>query len=402
MSLTEQRYLQIQGFKEFIMSQEDLLNFNGEYLESALKYKPEEEANALRKENEVSSKKYREDYEEVIKVLQEIDLNTSFDNLSIEDRSKINNLSNNMPKLNYSIFTFQIDYEESQALAEEIMSKTTDFGKDIDKKITSSNDNKKITLVLGQTAAGKSFSLSEEAFRKENFTVDTDEYREFHPGIKTMQRVGAGFFEINSFNLTHNFASHINTLARTKMEEEQKEIVTDTVDLDWWMTDEFERYKKMGYEIDLKVIVTNPIISRFSKGLRYLQEIEKESFGRYVTDEDHDVGLKGIKETVADLNNGEGIGKIDNISLFAGQKETIISDTNKISDIFQDLSEIPVSEQKWLSSKLGEFYLLYKKHSKKMDKNIKKELLANYEILKSELEIPELGEEKKIVNPPKI
>jgi UDP-N-acetylglucosamine kinase len=402
MKLNKEFYSKIKLLRDFIQVHNENIYFKGEHSQDKINYlkqNNEEEANKLEEENRKDSIKHEIDYNLVLDTLELIDLDKDFENLSEDEKEILMKAVTKMPKLNYSIFSFS---QKSRTVEQNQAEEDFENMRKIQEGIETSTNEKKITLVLGQTAAGKSFSLSNEKFRKENYTVDTDEYREFHPGIIAMKGAGAEFFEINSFNLTHDYASHMNTIARTKMEEEQKEIVTDTVDLDWWMTDEFERYKKMGYEIDLKVIVTNPIISRFSKGLRYLQEIEKESFGRYVTDEDHDAGLKGIKETIADLNNGEGIGKIDNISLFAGQKETIISDTNKISDIFQDLSEIPVSEQKWLSSKLGEFYLLYKKHSKKMDKNIKKELLANYEILKSELEIPELGEEKKIVNPPKI
>lgn len=281
------------------------------------------------------------------------------DNLVFISNFKIK--ASELPEAHYT-------YEENQQLAEKYLD-TIIIKEGVEKYLKKEYSEKKLYFVAGQPASGKSVT-NEADYRQGVYSVDSDEYRKYHPALQIIKDLGDSFFDIdiNTAQVTNAFAAHSNTLIREKLngkpingelnetESNQKSIVMESMIGTGaeWFYDEIEKYYKEGYEPEIKIIATPKEVSRFFKEKRFLSQYNDKGYGRRVPDEVHDDAIDGMNEFLNKIQNSEFIKKVtlynngQEVGTFNPQEEDIL-------EIYSELTTVNEETKNMLRSAIKDF-----------------------------------------------
>ena len=170
--------------------------------------------------------------------------------------------------------------------------------------------NPKVFLLGGQPGAGKSGLENMINIKDEYISISGDDYREYHPRFK----------EINvehgreASKYTQQWAAEITEkLIKELREEKYNLIIEGTLRTAQLTLKEADRFRKLGYEVELNVVVVKPEKSRLGTLERYETMLKQDKTPRMTPKEHHDLVVNNIGNNLEIIYNSKAF---DNIKLF--------------------------------------------------------------------------------------
>ena len=216
----------------------------------------------------------------------------------------------------------------------------------------SSSKNPKVFLLGGQPGAGKSGLENMLNLKDEYISISGDDYREYHPRFKEINLE----YGKEASKYTQQWAGQITEKLIEKLAKEKYNLIIEgtlrTVQLP---LKEANRFKKLGYEVELHVLAVKPEKSYLGTLLRYEEMIKQGKIPRMTPKEHHDLVVKNIGDNLEIIYNSKAF---DNIKLFDRENNLLynykenydINPKNILENEFNSewkLEEIKNFREKW-------------------------------------------------------
>ena len=174
----------------------------------------------------------------------------------------------------------------------------------------SSSKNPKVFLLGGQPGAGKSGLENMLNLKDEYISISGDDYREYHPRFKEINLE----YGKEASKYTQQWAGQITEKLIEKLAKEKYNLIIEgTLRTAQLPLKEANRFKKLGYEVELHVLAVKPEKSYLGTLLRYEEMIKQGKIPRMTPKEHHDLVVKNIGDNLEIIYNSKAF---DNIKLF--------------------------------------------------------------------------------------
>ena len=216
----------------------------------------------------------------------------------------------------------------------------------------SSSKNPKVFLLGGQPGAGKSGLENMINLKDEYISISGDDYREYHPRFKEINLE----YGKEASKYTQQWAGQITEKLIEKLAKEKYNLIIEgTLRTAQLPLKEANRFKKLGYEVELHVLVVKPEKSYLGTLLRYEEMIKQGKIPRMTPKEHHDLVVKNIGDNLEIIYNSKAF---DNIKLFDRENNLLynykenydINPKNILENEFNSewkLEEIKNFREKW-------------------------------------------------------
>ena len=212
----------------------------------------------------------------------------------------------------------------------------------------SPTENPKVFLLGGQPGAGK--SGLENAINIENkyISISGDDYREYHPKFEELNiKYGK-----ESSKYTQQWAGEITErLIKELGNEKYNLIIEGTLRTAELPLKEAHRFKKIGYEVELNIVVVKPEKSYLGTLLRYAQMMTKGKTPRMTPKEHHDLVVNNIGNNLETIYNSK---VFDNIKLFDRENNLLYNFKESPGINPKDIIDKEF-ERKWEKEELNEY-----------------------------------------------
>ena len=174
----------------------------------------------------------------------------------------------------------------------------------------SSSKNPKVFLLGGQPGAGKSGLENMLNLKDEYISISGDDYREYHPRFREINLE----YGKEASKYTQQWAGQITEKLIEKLAKEKYNLIIEgTLRTAQLPLKEANRFKKLGYEVELHVLAVKPEKSYLGTLLRYEEMIKQGKIPRMTPKEHHDLVVKNIGDNLEIIYNSKAF---DNIKLF--------------------------------------------------------------------------------------
>ena len=174
----------------------------------------------------------------------------------------------------------------------------------------SSSKNPKVFLLGGQPGAGKSGLENMLNLKDEYISISGDDYREYHPRFKEINLE----YGKEASKYTQQWAGQITEKLIEKLAKEKYNLIIEgTLRTAQLPLKEADRFRKLGYEVELHVLAVKPEKSYLGTLLRYEEMIKWGKIPRMTPKEHHDLVVKNIGDNLEVIYNSKAF---DNIKLF--------------------------------------------------------------------------------------
>ena len=174
----------------------------------------------------------------------------------------------------------------------------------------SPSKNPKVFLLGGQPGAGKSGLENMLNLKDEYISISGDDYREYHPRFKEINLE----YGKEASKYTQQWAGQITEKLIEKLAKEKYNLIIEgTLRTAQLPLKEADRFRKLGYEVELHVLVVKPEKSYLGTLLRYEEMIKWGKIPRMTPKEHHDLVVKNIGDNLEIIYNSKAF---DNIKLF--------------------------------------------------------------------------------------
>ena len=216
----------------------------------------------------------------------------------------------------------------------------------------SSSKNPKVFLLGGQPGAGKSGLENMLNLKDEYISISGDDYREYHPRFKEINLE----YGKEASKYTQQWAGQITEKLIEKLAKAKYNLIIEgTLRTAQLPLKEANRFKKLGYEVELHVLAVKPEKSYLGTLLRYEEMIKQGKIPRMTPKEHHDLVVKNIGDNLEIIYNSKAF---DNIKLFDRENNLLynykenydISPKNILENEFNcewKLEEIKNFKEKW-------------------------------------------------------
>ena len=216
----------------------------------------------------------------------------------------------------------------------------------------SSSKNPKVFLLGGQPGAGKSGLENMLNLKDEYISISGDDYREYHPRFKEINLE----YGKEASKYTQQWAGQITEKLIEKLAKEKYNLIIEgTLRTAQLPLKEADRFKKLGYEVELHVLAVKPEKSYLGTLLRYEEMIKQGKIPRMTPKEHHDLVVKNIGDNLEIIYNSKAF---DNIKLFDRENNLLynykenydINPKNILENEFNSewkLEEIKNFREKW-------------------------------------------------------
>ena len=216
----------------------------------------------------------------------------------------------------------------------------------------SSSKNPKVFLLGGQPGAGKSGLENMLNLKDEYISISGDDYREYHPRFKEINLE----YGKEASKYTQQWAGQITEKLIEKLAKEKYNLIIEgTLRTAQLPLKEADRFKKLGYEVELHVLAVKPEKSYLGTLLRYEEMIKQGKIPRMTPKEHHDLVVKNIGDNLEIIYNSKAF---DNIKLFDRENNLLynykensnINPKNILENEFNckwELEEIKNFREKW-------------------------------------------------------
>ena len=183
-------------------------------------------------------------------------------------------------------------------------------------------DNPKLIIVGGQPGAGKSDlqKFGELELASNVVVLSTDVLRSYHPHEREIKKNHPDYYHILTVDLARILLINLESYA---LAHKLNVILESTLGNSEVMLQKIGKYRKHDYQIDLKVIAVNELISYLGAEDRYENMILMEKSGRMVSKQNHDQNYKDIPTTLQMLQDQD---LLDNVEVY--QRKTSESNGN--------------------------------------------------------------------------
>ena len=216
----------------------------------------------------------------------------------------------------------------------------------------SSSKNPKVFLLGGQPGAGKSGLENMLNLKDEYISISGDDYREYHPRFKEINLE----YGKEASKYTQQWAGQITEKLIEKLAKEKYNLIIEgTLRTAQLPLKEADRFRKLGYEVELHVLAVKPEKSYLGTLLRYEEMIKWGKIPRMTPKEHHDLVVKNIGDNLEIIYNSKAF---DNIKLFDRENNLLynykensnINPKNILENEFNcewKLEEIKNFKEKW-------------------------------------------------------
>ena len=173
-------------------------------------------------------------------------------------------------------------------------------------------DNPKLIIVGGQPGAGKSDlqKFGELELSSNVVVLSTDVLRSYHPHEREIKKNYPDYYHILTVDLARVLLINLENYA---LANKLNVILESTLGNSEVMLQKINKYRKYDYQIDLKVIAVNELISYLGAEDRYENMILVEKSGRMVSKQNHDQNYKDIPTTLQMLKDQD---LLDNVAVY--------------------------------------------------------------------------------------
>jgi predicted ABC-type ATPase len=173
-------------------------------------------------------------------------------------------------------------------------------------------DNPKLIIVGGQPGAGKSDlqKFGELELASNVVVLSTDVLRSYHPDEREIKKNYPDYYHILTVDLARILLINLENYA---LANKLNVILESTLGNSEVMLQKINKYRKHDYQIDLKVIAVNELISYLGAEDRYENMILAEKSGRMVSKQNHDQNYKDIPTTLQMLQDQD---LLDNVAVY--------------------------------------------------------------------------------------
>jgi hypothetical protein len=173
-------------------------------------------------------------------------------------------------------------------------------------------DNPKLIIVGGQPGAGKSDlqKFGELELASNVVVLSTDVLRSYHPHEREIKKNYPDYYHILTVDLARVLLINLENYA---LANKLNVILESTLGNSEVMLQKINKYRKQDYQIDLKVIAVNELISYLGAEDRYENMILAEKSGRMVSKQNHDQNYKDIPTTLQMLQDQD---LLDNVAVY--------------------------------------------------------------------------------------
>jgi predicted ABC-type ATPase len=163
-------------------------------------------------------------------------------------------------------------------------------------------ENPKLIIVGGQPGAGKSDlqKFGELELASNVVVLSTDVLRSYHPHEREIKKNYPDYYHILTVDLARILLINLENYA---LAHKLNIILESTLGNSEVMLQKINKYRKQDYQIDLKVIAVNELISYLGAEDRYENMILEEKSGRMVSKQNHDQNYKDIPTTLQMLQD---------------------------------------------------------------------------------------------------
>ena len=216
----------------------------------------------------------------------------------------------------------------------------------------SPSKNPKVFLLGGQPGAGKSGLENMINLKDEYISISGDDYREYHPRFREINLE----YGKEASKYTQQWSSQITEKLIEKLAKEKYNLIIEgTLRTAQLPLKEADRFKKLGYEVELHVLAVKPEKSYLGTLLRYEEMIKWGKIPRMTPKEHHDLVVKNIGDNLEIIYNSKAF---DNIKLFDRENNLLynykenydINPKNILENEFNSewkLEEIKNFREKW-------------------------------------------------------
>ena len=216
----------------------------------------------------------------------------------------------------------------------------------------SSSKNPKVFLLGGQPGAGKSGLENMLNLKDEYISISGDDYREYHPRFREINLE----YGKEASKYTQQWAGQITEKLIEKLAKAKYNLIIEgTLRTTQLPLKEADRFKKLGYEVELHVLAVKPEKSYLGTLLRYEEMIKWGKIPRMTPKEHHDLVVKNIGDNLEIIYNSKAF---DNIKLFDRENNLLynykensnINPKNILENEFNSewkLEEIKNFREKW-------------------------------------------------------
>jgi predicted ABC-type ATPase len=183
-------------------------------------------------------------------------------------------------------------------------------------------ENPKLIIVGGQPGAGKSDlqKFGELELASNVVVLSTDVLRSYHPYEREIKKNYPDYYHILTVDLARILLINLENYA---LANKLNVILESTLGNSEVMLQKIGKYRRHDYQIDLKVIAVNELISYLGAEDRYENMILAEKSGRMVSKQNHDQNYKDIPTTLQMLQDQN---LLDNVAVY--QRKTSESKGN--------------------------------------------------------------------------
>jgi hypothetical protein len=163
-------------------------------------------------------------------------------------------------------------------------------------------ENPKLIIVGGQPGAGKSDlqKFGELELASNVVVLSTDVLRSYHPYEREIKKNYPDYYHILTVDLARILLINLENYA---LANKLNVILESTLGNSEVMLQKIGKYRRHDYQIDLKVIAVNELISYLGAEDRYENMILAEKSGRMVSKQNHDQNYKDIPTTLQMLQD---------------------------------------------------------------------------------------------------
>jgi predicted ABC-type ATPase len=173
-------------------------------------------------------------------------------------------------------------------------------------------DSPKLIIVGGQPGSGKSDlqKFGELELASNVVVLSTDVLRSYHPYEREIKKTYPDYYHILTVDLARILLINLENYA---LAHKLNVILESTLGNSEAMLQKINKYRKQDYQIDLKVIAVNELISYLGAEDRYENMILAEKSGRMVSKQNHDQNYKDIPTTLQMLKDQD---LLDNVAVY--------------------------------------------------------------------------------------
>ena len=216
----------------------------------------------------------------------------------------------------------------------------------------SPSKNPKVFLLGGQPGAGKSGLENMLNLKDEYISISGDDYREYHPRFREINLE----YGKEASKYTQQWASQITEKLIEKLAKAKYNLIIEgTLRTAQLPLKEADRFRKLGYEVELHMLAVKPEKSYLGTLLRYEEMIKWGKIPRMTPKEHHDLVVKNIGDNLEIIYNSKAF---DNIKLFNRENNLLynykenydINPKNILENEFNSewkLEEIKNFREKW-------------------------------------------------------